>query len=580
MTLTGMHKKTNSFEWWLLTLVLLLAPTGFAWAQGTYALPSARSVKWEGNTGVLNDIPVRTTIYRTLGPSGRDDTSALQSAIDNCPPGQVVKLKGGRFKVSNSLKMRSAVTLRGSGMGLTILQGASGMAGSQFVSFPGGGYSHTINLAGGLSKGSSTITTSMAHGWSAGDLILIDQLNNSSADPPVDSVNGNNGACTWCGRVRGTRSLGQTARIVSVPTPTTATLEIPLYWNYDAALIPQGTKISGVITDAGIENLTVDNSQSGSGAQTQNGTILMQSTANCWLSRVEIIGSHRQSVMLYRGYRNTIRGCRFHEGVPALPANGAQYDTSRAYGIYLTTSSAGLIENNEFYHLTMSVALIGPASGNVISYNYFHGGYNSVINWQQEAIVCHGAHPMMNLYEGNYTVGLAIAGDYVHGTSSHNTLFRNRITNSGLSSAIWAVNLYRGSWYYNVVGNVIGTSTDTTYEIENVNLSPKARAIFKLGYVNGGDTDPAGNDGQVKATLLRHANWNSVSGLVWTGRDGEVLPASLYLSARPSWLGPALKWPPIGPDLVPMYPPLPARGAMPWGSPKSTARQTSGSAIK
>ena len=555
---------------WLPSALVLVALTGFAsTAEATYALPSARSVKWEGNVGLLHDTPSKTTVYRTLRPSGSDDTFALQSAITTCPPGQVVKLGAGTYKVSRSISMKSGVTLRGSGMGGTILKGTSGMSGRQFISFQGGGFSYSVNLVGGLSKGSSTITTSMAHGWSVGDFILIDQLNNNSGDPPIDSVNGNNGACTWCGRVRGTRSLGQMAKVVAVPTSTTATLEIPLYWSYDAARIPQATRISGMVTDAGVESLTVDNSLSGSSAQTNNGTILMRSTASSWLSQIEVVGSYRQLVMVHRGYRNTIRGCRFHEGVPALPANGPQYRTSRAYGIYLTTSSATLIENNELYHLTMGVALTGPVSGNVIAYNYFYGGYNSVVNWQQGAIVCHGAHPMMNLYEGNYAVGLAITGDYVHGTSSHNTLFRNRITNSTLSSAIWAVNLYKGTWYYNVVGNVIGSSTDNTYELDKVNFDSRARAIFKFGYVYGGDSDPAGNDEQVKATLLRHGNWNSISGLAWNGSDDRLLPASLYRTARPSWIGPAVSWPPIGPDRAPMYPALPTGGGMPWHSPTS-----------
>lgn len=87
------QSQRNRFEVRLLAVMLVVAPTGFASvAQATYSLPADRSVVWQGNAGVKGDIPARTSIYKTLSPSGGDDTSAIQSAINACPSGSVARI--------------------------------------------------------------------------------------------------------------------------------------------------------------------------------------------------------------------------------------------------------------------------------------------------------------------------------------------------------------------------------------------------------------------------------------------------------------------------------------------------------
>jgi hypothetical protein len=68
-------------------------------------------------------------------------------------------------------------------------------------------------------------------------------------------------------------------------------------------------------------------------------------------------------------------------------------------------------------------------------------------------------------------------------------------------------------------------------------------------------------DPNVKATLLRHGNWDSVTnGVVWDPAiSNHTLPASLYLSGKPSWWGSSLPWPPIGPDVSPLSNKIPAQ---------------------
>jgi len=556
----------------LLAFVLLAALSGIASAAwATYSLPTARSVTWQGNVGVSGDIPSRTTIYKTLSPSGGDDTSAIQTAIDNCPTGQVVKLNAGTFKISTPMTISRGITLRGAGMGSTIIQGQASATGAYLVKVGGGiSFGTSYGITAGLTKGSTTITTSAAHGWSVGDVIWIDQLNNASDDPPVSST-GNNGACTWCGRSSGSRSLGQAVKVTAVPTSTTATLEIPLYWNYDASLTPQATKMGGILSSAGIENLTIDNSISGSSSQI-TGTIWMSGTGNCWLLNTEVISAYHAILELDNGaYRNTIRSCKFHEGVPVTAGDGSSsFATDRAYGINpLKYCSANLFENNQMFHLSTGLLSDGPFSGNVIAYNYITGLYLNNIDFDPYAISFHGSHAFMNLEEGNY-IDSRVASDFVFGTKSDNTVFRNKIAIApNRSGGAWDLDIQNTSWYFNIVGNVLGKGTERIYTL--INTDSGSSAIYRLGYTADGDNTASGNDAGVGNTILRHANWDSyTNGVVWNGSDDHVLPPSLYLSSKPSWWN-SLPWPAIGPDVSPMYPAAPVVGSgTPWNNKSIT----------
>ena len=552
------------FEWRHLTFVLLAALTGFTSVAGaTYRLPADRSVTWQGNVGVKDDIPSRTTIYTTLKPSGGDDTSAIQTAINNCPSGQVVKLNAGTFNISKQIVMRSNVVLRGAGMGITIIKGTTTISSQSLINVAlGFSLGTSINVTS-ATKGSSSITTATAHGWSVGDHILIDQLNDASSDPPITNM-GSNGAFAYGGRSSGARSLGQIAKVTAITSSTTATLEIPLYWSFSPALAAQATKLNNVIVNTGIEELTVNNSLSYSGSQ--NGTIQIAYASNCWLYHVDVVGAYLSGVTSKMAYRNTYRGCKVHEGTLPAPS----YKSSRAYGIFFNSfGSANLVENNQLYHLWFGVVMAGAISGNVISYNYINELYADTA-WNTSAIAFHGAHPVMNLIEGNYSYGRLMA-DNVWGTSSHNTFFRNKhALLSGKLGGNWNVDLQYRSLYYNVVGNVLGTTgTESSYVLENTTFAPAATTIYRFGYNSEGDSSPSGNDPNVSATVLRHGNWDSnTHGVVWNSSDDRVLPASFYLTGKPIWWG-SMQWPAIGPDVSPMNPVAGINGSgTPWDSNK------------
>lgn len=103
---------------------------GGQWTQQTLMIPADRNFAW--NPGMMSKggasgagIPNRTTINATLTPNGTEDTTQVQAVLDACTPGQVVLLSAGTFKFSATqtpLIMSRAITLRGSGAGVTILQ--------------------------------------------------------------------------------------------------------------------------------------------------------------------------------------------------------------------------------------------------------------------------------------------------------------------------------------------------------------------------------------------------------------------------------------------------------------------------
>src|SRR3984893_10028678 len=68
--------------------------------QSTQIIPPDRNFTWNPGMMSKGGIPNRTTICATLSPSGNNDSAAIQTALDNCPSGQVVMLNPGTFIVN------------------------------------------------------------------------------------------------------------------------------------------------------------------------------------------------------------------------------------------------------------------------------------------------------------------------------------------------------------------------------------------------------------------------------------------------------------------------------------------------
>ncbi len=191
-------------------------------------LPADRMAQWNPGLMSVGGIPNRTMIYKTLSPSGRDDTAAIQAALDNAPAGQVVMLTPGVFIVNDILMITRPVTLRGSGAERTKLVKTNGakprtskiISGSKGISTPvdPGSYSYDAkpiiivgparwnngpdstssqSLTADGAQGSNSVTVADAKNFKAGTFVLLDEVSGASWQPAPPGFPG--GAKVWQG---------------------------------------------------------------------------------------------------------------------------------------------------------------------------------------------------------------------------------------------------------------------------------------------------------------------------------------------------------------------------------------------
>jgi len=528
--------------------------------MAVYTLPINRNSTWNGNAGVKNGIPTRLTVYTTISPStdttGASDYAAITNALANCPAYQVVKLAAGTFYVNARIKVPSNKTLRGNGIGSTILRAGSAATDLYFiVGFDNGMWqdANGINVVSGYTKGSTQIVTASATGWSVGDIFLLDEIGDANGDPPVTNT-GSNGTATWNAR-DGNRYNGQINTITAI-SGTTITLDVPLHWNFSTARVPQVIKLNSPTIYAGIEDMTVSNVDDKVKHETGDPAVIgFLGTSNCWLLNVEGKHSYACVVRMRRNFRTTIRGCSFHEQVGA----------SNGYGVWVGPAASCLLENSLIYHVSPALTMAYCVMGNVYSYNWIHHLVGGASGWAANGVSVHGGHCAYNLFEGNI-MEARFSGDNVWGSGSHNVLLRNRIYldsrrfQTGNCGA-FDIELQFNSRYYSTIGNIIGQGSENAVLYNGVDIPEGGRSIYRTGYVYDSDNGASGNSANVFDTLLRHGDWNCVqNAVIWNGTDSHELPASLYLSAKPSWMGSALNWPPIGPEISPMNPIPPTDG--------------------
>jgi hypothetical protein len=189
----------------------------------------------------VGGIPNRTTVCVTLSPSGGDDATNIQNAINNCPAGEVVQLGAGEFTVHLAdlpIQISTGITLRGTGdcggssspycqTSITVSDGAlaytGGMCGtstSNEVACPNGGppeieiapispnynysWAQCGNIGGALgtgcgatplaadaAQGQTTIQVTSTSNFSVGQWVLIDEASGAGWVPdPLNAWTG------------------------------------------------------------------------------------------------------------------------------------------------------------------------------------------------------------------------------------------------------------------------------------------------------------------------------------------------------------------------------------------------------
>ncbi|MBN1569576.1 MAG: hypothetical protein JXA73_17155 [Acidobacteria bacterium] len=535
---------------------VLLVSSGMIYSQDI--IPSDRRIDWS-YAGIPGGIPNRTTICKTIdsatyGNGSTDATSAIQAALNNCPADQVVYLPAGIYQILGTLTLRSHTTLRGAGQGITILR-RSGASTSNIIQVSNGtwdaliGSPDTRSIASAV-KDARTVTLSSTSGISVGDVLLLNQINSG------DVVNaGTNGKCTFCGLSSGDRSLGQFVEVSAI-MGNQVSITTPLHWTYDTSLAPYAYVIHGsaITRWAGIESMTI--TQSSTPPNAASSEIFWQGMQYGWVRNVEFNNMYSNAIMTYYAFQ-----CEFsHNNIHDSLSHGV----GGGYGIALSMySSNNLIENNILANMSEPVLTGTCASGNVVAYNYTIGNYYEDSYWAiGSPAVNHGTHPKMNLFEGN--IGHMWDGDFIWGSSSHNTMFRSYQDGAqpDTTKNNAAVRLAGWNRYHNIVGSILGTpGKSNAYEATSrTGYDNNKLYIWVLG-ITDSTSDPAFDDPQVSATIYRHGNYDYVTNsAIWdSGNSNHALPNSLYLSAKPSWWCSEAVWPPIGPDVTGMTNAIPAK---------------------
>lgn len=517
----------------------------------TEMLPADRQINW-GVAGVwangTKGIPNRTVVFCNVkvnipgsgllakGDGIQDDTAALRAAISSCPPGQVVYIPQGTYRISGNLNIAKGIVVRGEGPDRTrIINYADNWA----FSIEGDGSSiQPVEVESGFEKDSDSVVVSNAGQFVIGGVVVLDQLN----DPDLVTPTGVE-TCSWCGRdnLNGSRAMGESF-LVKAKSGKRITFNRPLYFDFQGQYRPQLYQVSdSPVVNAGIEDLFIE-SVSG---HNDGGGVFISNAAYCWVKGVESYNAPKKHIMTFWGtYGCEIRECYFHEA--------QAFDGDHGYGIHVFGFSCdNLIEDNIFYHLHVGVVFEAGGAGNVVAYNFAERTEHHQPEWFQTHLSTHGAHPYMNLFEGN-VVGKVHLDNYF-GSSSHNIYLRNHVTrlNPGtpVIDDIVAVIIDKDNTHMTFLGNILGTPgcQGPAEQIPYLNIENNP-VIWKIGYMCCAETGNP-DDPRVAQTLIRTGNWEcSTNSVQWDPDIPErEIPDSLYLTSKPDWFG-ILTWPPFTPE--------------------------------
>jgi carbon monoxide dehydrogenase subunit G len=552
--------------------------------------------------GVPGGVPARAQVCATVnastyGNGSIDATSGIQAAINACAAGQVVQLSSGTFTINGGryLQISKGITLRGAGPGATTLQKTDGAKPGQEQTGPNpsplviigparwdnnGGSS--VNLSADAAKGSYSVTVGNAGAFSAGQIVLLDELSGAgwqpdpagrgqiwaSADfrvvwqrhnPPQGTDDPYPDALGWFSRDdRPTNEIKQIDRI----SGNTIYFNTPVHISYRTSHNAQLSSFGYPFTvGAGIEDLSVTGGD--------QGNIRFHWASSCWAKRIDSSVWHDEGFAVERSFRVEIRDSYVHDAAWAQPG-GAGYAISLSDG-----SSEVLVENSIVLKANKVMVARSAGTASVFGYNYVDDGYiNTNTRWIEVGLnASHMVGPHHVLFEGNQ--GFNWDSDKTHGNSIYHTVFRNHLvgTRRDFSDAAGGNGPRRcaGATYYSYwhsfVGNVMGVAGQMAgwvYESGDMDTP----AIYMLGW---DDWAPYPTDARVKATTLRHGNFDYVtSSVVWDPAIGDRnLPASLYLAQKPAFFnaGRGYSWPWVDPTGPTKLSTLPARARYEAGTP-------------
>jgi hypothetical protein len=573
------------------------------------------SANWQ-MAGMLSQggIPNRTTVCQTVNPrgSGADDTPNINTAITNCPVGQVVSLAAGTFTINEGsiIQLNKAITLRGAGPASTFLTRTNGAQLGSY--FPGSNQSELIRITGNgasgstvaltadAAQGSNSVQVPSAAGYSVGEIVLLDEASGSGwqtdrvnsnteqiwASPDYrvvwnihnPSMGGDDGAPAIYSyfQVHSDHPTNEMHQISAI-SGNTITFDSPVTISYRVSHGAQLTPMLTGPTNAGVEELAVKGGD--------NGNIRFEGAAYAWAKDIDSSLWLNEGFAINRSFRVQLEGIYIHDAVWPVPGGGG-YAISFAFG-----SSEALIENSISIRADKVMVARASGTGSVIAYNYMDDGFiYGSDGWQE--IGLNGSHLVGShhmLFEGNY--GFNIDSDQTHGNSIYHTFFRNDVSGyrraftdylnnvliddinnkPGGNSPLRAGGAHAYAYWFSFVGNVLGTAGHTsgwTYDCIGGPNSIPSQCIWDLGYV---DISPQGYDPNTAATAIRDGNYDYLNNAVtWAPSDtAHTLPNSFYLASKPAFFnaGSGYTWPWVNSTGSPQLYTLPAKARYDAGTP-------------
>ena len=414
-----------------------------------YTLPAVNQGAWlpGTNVGVVGGIDQ----YRVSGASARpgandtlnavtgysadptgvaDSTTAIANAIAAATAGDIVYLPTGTYKTTSQIGIPSNITLRGDGSTLShVVYTGTGTVFDIGSSYEFTGAAQT--LTGTKTKGTSVLTVSSSTGFVAGYLVKVfianetDNTRIQAGAAPRFSVSGYEEVLAYVATVT---AVGSGTITIDPPLPTDCTNA--------ATRIVALNNPSYRAEKVGIEGISIDG-LTGPAAR----AISMRLGVECWIYDVAIANIANYPVAFDNCYRCEMRYSSAGDRV-ASGSNGS--------GILMNNSTSMLVEDNHVYNFSPLTEENFGSVNNAWLYNLFREPVGNCL------IVNHGAHNMLNLYEGNVAQGYKSDGYY--GTASNITFFRNWFHGSDDTGANLAAAAIQNRFtrQFAHVGNVFG----------------------------------------------------------------------------------------------------------------------------